>query len=260
VKIKYFIPILLIVLVFSFLLIGCGDPYKSKEAKSYLTEASKKYSNFMEKYMLANSTSRMNLTPIIAEMQNIKIEFSEIEPPKKYEDLQNLKKLCTEGMDNVIKGFIAFQSQEDDSTTTSYFQIAETRFNDMDVILKNYEDGLLFTNSRFNFFQSQSSETIDTTPKLQLLDYSQKREYDYIIVEGQVKNISSETLKNVEAVVEYYDESDNFIKEDSALIEYNPILPNQTSAFKVMGTDNPLIKRYAVSFKDLTGGKINHIK
>lgn len=259
-KIRYIISCILIVLILLLMLVGCGDPYKSKQAKEYLTQASKIYSKFMEKYMLANSTPRMSLTPVIIEMQNLKIEYNEIETPKKYEDLKEAKELCVEGMEKVIQGFIAFQSQKNDDEVTSCFQVAESRFDDMEKLLENYEDGSLFINSRYKFFANQSSETIDITPKLQLLDYSQKREYDYIIVEGQVKNISSEKLENVEAVVEYYDENDNFIKEDSALIEYNPILPGQTSSFKVMGTDNPEIKRYAVSFKDLMGGKINHIE
>jgi len=255
-KIKYLIPILMVVLVLSLIFVGCGDPYKSKQAKEYLTQASKKYSNFMEKYMLANSTPRMSLTPVITEMQNLKIEYSEIETPKKYEDLEKAKELCIEGMEKVIQGFIAFQSQSSDNEVTSCFQVAESRFDDMEKLLENYEDGSLFVNSRYKFFANQSSETIDTTPKLQLLDYDSKREYDYIIVEGQVKNISSEKLENVEAIVEYYDENNSFIKEDSALIKYNPILPDQTSTFKVMGTDNPEIDNYKVSFKDLTGGKI----
>ena len=73
---------------------------------------------------------------------------------------------------------------------------------------------------------------------------------------GQVKNISSERLEAVEAVVEFYDSEGNFVKSDSALIDYNPILPGQTSPFSVLSTDNPAIKRYSVTFKFLFDGTI----
>jgi len=93
--------------------------------------------------------------------------------------------------------------------------------------------------------------------KLELLSTNTERSSGFMTLEGQVKNISNESLENVTAVVEYYDSADNFIKSDSALIDYNPILPGQTSPFSVITTDNPEIKRYSVSFKFLLGGTIN---
>ena len=260
-KIKLIISCALVLLITLLIFVGCGNPYTSNQSKEYLSQSSKPYSNFMEKYMLANSTPRMSLTPIITEMQNYKIEFNEIETPKKNDELGEAKELCIQGMDYIIQGFIAFQSQEDDNEVTSYFQVAENRFDDMEAILINFENSNLFIESRFKYsVVNQPNEVIDTTPKLQLLDYNNDREYDYIVIEGQVKNISDEALENVEAVVEFFDKNDNFIKSDSALIEYNPILSEQTSPFKVITTDNPEIKRFLVSFKDLLGGKIYHTK
>lgn len=81
-------------------------------------------------------------------------------------------------------------------------------------------------------------------------------EYDYIISEGAVTNISNEPLKNVEAVAGYYDKDGGFITSSDAIIAYNPILPGQTSPFKTMHTGNPAIKRCDVNFKDLLGGTI----
>ena len=96
----------------------------------------------------------------------------------------------------------------------------------------------------------------EPTYKLQLLSTNDERAYDYITIYGQVKNISNESLENVMAVVEYYTSDGTFVKSDDALIDYNPILPNQTSPFEVITTDNPAIKRYSVSFKFLFGGTI----
>ena len=40
------------------------------------------------------------------------------------------------------------------------------------------------------------------------------------------------------------------------LIEYNPVLSEQTSPFEVITTDNPAIARYQISFKFLLGNTI----
>ena len=71
-----------------------------------------------------------------------------------------------------------------------------------------------------------------------------------------MKNISSLKLKNVQAVVTWYDRNDNMITSSSALIEYNPILPGQSSPFKVMKTYNPAMQKAGVEFNHLMGGTI----
>jgi hypothetical protein len=95
------------------------------------------------------------------------------------------------------------------------------------------------------------------TPLLELKASRCNKEYSFIISEGTVTNISGEPLKNVEAVAGYYDASGNFIKSGDAIIEYNPILPGQTSPYKTITTDNPAITRCDVSFKFLMGGTID---
>ena len=93
-------------------------------------------------------------------------------------------------------------------------------------------------------------------PKLFLLNWSWHEEYGYAIVEGEVKNISSENLRNVQAVAKFYTVDKKFITSGDALIEYNPILPGQTSPFKVMATHNPAMKTASIDFKELMGGTI----
>jgi len=79
----------------------------------------------------------------------------------------------------------------------------------------------------------------------------------YHIVEGQVKNISNEPLQNVTAVATWFDKDGGFIKSDNAIVEYNPILPGQTSPFKTMSSTNPAMSKYAVEFKTLFGGTLS---
>ena len=91
---------------------------------------------------------------------------------------------------------------------------------------------------------------------LQLLSASHERAYDYITMSGEVKNISSKNLENVMVVVNYYTDDGTFVKSDDALIDYNPILPGQTSPFECITTDNPAIKRFKITFKFMFGGTI----
>ena len=110
---------------------------------------------------------------------------------------------------------------------------------------------------------SEPSSTPSYTPpptpsyQLDLLSWNNTRgEYGYIYARGQVKNICSESLENVTAVVQYYTNDGTFVVSDSALIDYNPILPGQVSPFEVMTRDNPAIARGEISFKFLLGGSI----
>jgi len=80
----------------------------------------------------------------------------------------------------------------------------------------------------------------------------------YVEAKGQIKNISGKRLENVEAVVTFSDKSGGFITSSDALIDYNPILPGQTSPFSVMETYNPAMRTgtATVEFKFLMGGTI----
>ncbi|MBL4693187.1 MAG: zinc ribbon domain-containing protein [Magnetovibrio sp.] len=96
--------------------------------------------------------------------------------------------------------------------------------------------------------------------ELELLDWSWGQESGFAIVNGQVKNISGRSLKNVTGVVTFQDATGEFITSSSALIEYNPILSGQTSPFKVMKTWNPAMKSGSIEFKYLMGGSLKVYK
>lgn len=80
--------------------------------------------------------------------------------------------------------------------------------------------------------------------------------YGFHTVEGQVQNLTDSNLENVMAVVTWYTDDDQFITSDETLIEYNPILPGQTSPFEVMSQSNPAMSRYRVEFKTMFGGTL----
>jgi hypothetical protein len=85
---------------------------------------------------------------------------------------------------------------------------------------------------------------------------SQSESGNYYYVEGQVKNISDRPLKSVQVVATWYDKDDKFITTDTAMIDYNPIMPGQTSPFKTITRGNPLMSRFSVDFKYIFGRTI----
>jgi hypothetical protein len=63
-------------------------------------------------------------------------------------------------------------------------------------------------------------------------------------------------MRNVAVVVTWYDKDGGFITSDDALIDFNPILPGQTSPFKTLSRTNPAMDKYSIAFKYLMGGSI----
>lgn len=93
--------------------------------------------------------------------------------------------------------------------------------------------------------------------ELELLSMTWHSEHGFAIMEGEVKNISSNKLDGVQAIGSWYNASGTLITSDSAIIEYNPIMPGQTSPFKVMATYNPEMKTASIRFKHIFGRSIS---
>ena len=102
-----------------------------------------------------------------------------------------------------------------------------------------------------------SPPPVPATPPLEVGAWTWSVEHDYATVEGEVTNLSSRPLANVEAVASFRDSAGTFITSNDALIEYNPIMPGQASPFKVMVKYNPLMHRAQLNFKELMGGAID---
>lgn len=92
--------------------------------------------------------------------------------------------------------------------------------------------------------------------ELALVSQSCSTEFGYITCEGFVRNISGAAIEDVAAVIIYLDENGTEVSSDKALIDYNPLLPDQGSPFKVMTRYNPAFKEARVEFQELFGGRI----
>lgn len=97
-------------------------------------------------------------------------------------------------------------------------------------------------------------------PPLELQSWRCDKEHGYVFVKGEVKNVSSNKLENVMAVGEFRTKSGELVKSEDALIDYNPIMPGQTSPFSAGGTDNPQINGCQIAFKYLMGGTVAYVE
>jgi hypothetical protein len=79
----------------------------------------------------------------------------------------------------------------------------------------------------------------------------------YAYVEGEVKNISNEALKDIEAVGTWYTDNGQFVRSDDALLQFNPVLPGQVSPFKTFSSYNPAMAKCGLKFQSLFGGTVS---
>lgn len=123
--------------------------------------------------------------------------------------------------------------------------------------VKRYRDKVAYYQKKWAKQQKEKQEReYRASCELEVLSSNWYKEYGYVTYEGQVKNIADHKLKNVQAVVTWYDKNGSMITSETALIQYNPILPGQASPFKVMGTYNPAMDKAGVEFSYLMGGTI----
>lgn len=96
-------------------------------------------------------------------------------------------------------------------------------------------------------------------PKLEVLSFRCEKEHGFVYVRGEVRNISPRKLQNVTAVGNFRNAQGALVKTETALVEYNPLMPGQTSPYQAGGTGNPQITNCSVGFKHLMGGAIDYI-
>lgn len=102
-------------------------------------------------------------------------------------------------------------------------------------------------------------QTAHKKPALLLLSSDCRREFGVIQVVGEVKNLTTERLRNVLVVATFRTKTGRLVKSGDSFIEFNPILPGQSSPFTVSDIDDPIIEKYDVTFKFRMGETITHI-
>jgi len=81
-----------------------------------------------------------------------------------------------------------------------------------------------------------------------------------ILITGEVKNISDESLKDVEVVIEFYDKDRKLVQTVSSLIKKNPLKPGETSKFEFQAIQEADVHQeggvYNLYFRFRSGEKI----
>lgn len=104
----------------------------------------------------------------------------------------------------------------------------------------------------------QVAESSSGAPRLELLASNGELGEHYSKVNGQVKNLTAEPFDNIKVVVTWLAADGTFIVSDSALIDYRPLMPGQTSPFSTITSTNPLMKKYRLEFTTFRGAVIGH--
>jgi hypothetical protein len=94
------------------------------------------------------------------------------------------------------------------------------------------------------------------------INYSQsyKPVADRIAVTGEVKNLDSITLPDVEVIVKWYDKYGNLVNTDTDRIQAQPLYAGRVSSFEVISVYQEDMIDYELSFRTLSGGDIATIK
>ncbi len=77
-----------------------------------------------------------------------------------------------------------------------------------------------------------------------------------MIVEGKVRNIGGDMLKDIQVVVSWYDKQGNKLSEAKSDIYLNPVMSFQVSPFRVSMPRNPQMGRYDIKFITRAGDAI----
>ncbi len=123
-KIRWWPYLLAVVLVIA---IAFGAFYFTRpkscyaQARDFIAAFDPLTQRWTDAYDIASSTSRINLGPAVAELQSIKRDIEALEPPK---CAQAVRDTYLQQADYLIKGFLSFMAQDDESITNSYFEQA----------------------------------------------------------------------------------------------------------------------------------------
>jgi hypothetical protein len=117
--------------------------------------------------------------------------------------------------------------------------------------------GPVLVKDRWDFRANTGQASYQRGPDLEVLSRRCEKEYSYVFVRGEVRNLSGQKLENVMVVGEFRTSDGRIVKTSDALLDYNPIMPGQTSPFSAGTTDNPEIKRCNISFRYLFGTSLN---
>ncbi|MER8546469.1 FxLYD domain-containing protein [Mesorhizobium sp. M1169] len=104
---------------------------------------------------------------------------------------------------------------------------------------------------------AKEAARIASLPKLKVESWQCTNEYGFAKVTGEVTNRSSEPIESLMVIGIFRTSNDEFVKSAEAMVDYQPLMPGQTSPFPAMTTDNPIMRNCNVAFKTMFGGLVS---
>ena len=115
--------------------------------------------------------------------------------------------------------------------------------------LKNINPENEFFKEKYEKYYSRyQKEKEMESSDLHLLHWSWKKDHDYAIVNGQVKNLTNQKIIHAKAEVTWYDKNDKMITYDFTYLDLTTLMPGQTSNFKIMERWNPAMNTANLRF------------
>ena len=142
-KITLFV-VLILLLLLSLNLISCTDPCESEEAQDYVKSYAITFEEFKDIFDLAESTSRIALSPVISDMQEVKRELNRLELPENCEKYDDMQEYSVETMEKAIDAFMKFAQQEDEYEVMNIIESVKTRFEYIENWIEETEESFKY--------------------------------------------------------------------------------------------------------------------
>jgi len=105
-------------------------------------------------------------------------------------------------------------------------------------------------------FSFAAAEGLAQKYSLELVEAKGSATQTSIIVEGQVKNITTKDLSGITVYCNFRGAGGKIVRTEESTLETDPLPPNKESEFKCSTKASPEIKDYAFRFVSLFGGEL----
>lgn len=82
----------------------------------------------------------------------------------------------------------------------------------------------------------------------------------YVEVNGEVTNISPDKIDSIKAVVTFYSKSGEMVTSSYSFVEYKPLMPGQTSPFRMMESKNTQMSTARLEFTTIWGRPLEWVE
>jgi hypothetical protein len=103
------------------------------------------------------------------------------------------------------------------------------------------------------------TDTHGKKPKLELMKMSHSHYGKQVIINGLVRNVSKDTLKNSTVVLIFADAEENFLTSAQSRMVFSMLLPGEESPFKVETIHDDRMVGYRVNFRTQAGAPIPYV-